>query len=96
MEDENQNPQLFMERVYSVNTHPKIKEAMIKFGIQKAKSMGIGVFTQEEEYKELIEDSMGNMDKVVLQSKGSRSPYVYTDAGGGKIPNGVFSIEIYN
>lgn len=96
LEDENQNPQLFMERVYSVNTHPKIKEAMIRFGIQKAKSVGIGVHTQEEEYKELTGERATGEDKVVLHSKGSRSPYTYTDAGGGKVPNGIFKVEIYN
>jgi len=96
MEDEKQNPQLFMERVYSVNTHPKIKEAMIRFGVQKAKSMGIGVHTQEEEYKELTRGDVAGDDKTVLHSRGSRSPYTYTDAGGGKVPNGIFKVEIYS
>ncbi len=96
MEDEKQNPQLFMERVYSVNTHPKIKEAMIRFGVQKAKSLGIGIHTQEEEYRDLIGERTAGEDKIVLYSKGSRSPYTYTDAGGGKVPNGIFKVEIYN
>lgn len=96
MEDENQNPRLFMERVYSTNTHPKVKEAMIKFGIQKAKSMGINIHTQDEEYKELTGERLSGEDKIILHSKGSRSPFTYTDAGGGKVPNGIFNIEIYN
>jgi len=94
MEDENQNPQLFMERVYSVNTHTKIKEAMIRFAVQKAKSMGIKVYTQEAEYENLTQEGIKSEDVVVLHSRGSRSPYVYTDAGGGKVPNGVFKVEI--
>ncbi len=96
MEDEKQNPQLFMERVYSVNTHPKIKEAMIRFGVQKARSIGIGIHTQENEYKELTGEGATREGGVILHSRGSRSPYTYTDAGGGKVPNGIFKVEIYN
>lgn len=96
MEDGNQNPQLFMERVYSINTHPKIKEAMIRLGVQKAKSIGIGIYTREEEYKDLTRERVSGEDKITLHSRGSRSPFAYTDAGGGKVPNGIFKVEIYN
>jgi len=97
MEDEKHDPQLFMERVYSVNNHPKIKEAMVQCAAKKAKSMGVGIYTQDEECRELARggDASGD-NKVVLYSRGSRSPYTYTDAGGGKVPNGIFKVEIYS
>jgi len=30
---------------------------------------------------------------VDIYSRGSRSPYVYTDAGGGKMRNGIYVIR---
>lgn len=94
MEDDKHDPHLFMERVYSVNTHPKIREALIRFGIEKAKSMGIEAHTEEKEFKHLT-GSNTETGSIVLYSRGSRSPFTYTDAGGGKVPNGVFKIEEY-
>jgi hypothetical protein len=94
MEDDLQNPQLFMERVYSVNANPKLKEIMVRFAIQKAKSMEIDMHTDEKDYKDIVEDNFGNK-KISLYSRGSRSPYTYTDSGGGKVLNGIFKVETY-
>ena len=82
-----------MERVYSVNAHPKIREAIIKFGKEKARGMGINFHGEKS-----LEDSeeVVTRGKIVLYSKGSRSAFTYTDSGGGRAANGVFDVELYD
>ena len=77
MADKAGKPRLFMEGVYSVNPHEKIKEAMTNFAQTKAKKMGIKFCD----------------DKETLYNSGSRCPFVYTDAGGGKMPQGKFTVN---
>ncbi len=83
LEDEEGKPFLFMERVYSSNNHPKIVSAVVRFGIQKAQKMGIGFYSENEK----------TGARHTLRSRGSRSAKVYTDAGGGSMENGVFTIK---
>ena len=86
--NENGEPQLFLESVYSVNTHPKIKEAMHAFARQKAQAMGVEIYTKHEGLG--LESSGG--PSTTLISRGSRAPYVYVDAIGGKARNGIYEI----
>lgn len=92
VEDNAGQPQLFMERVYSVNTHPKVKEAMVRFALRKAEILGVTCYTHEGVFADMFE--MGS-ELTVLHNRGSRSPYVYTDAGGGKMPDGVFEVKAF-
>ncbi|OHB21883.1 MAG: hypothetical protein A2939_01275 [Parcubacteria group bacterium RIFCSPLOWO2_01_FULL_48_18] len=89
LEDESRNPALFLERVYSVNAHSKIAETVIAFAKEKARHMNAVL------YSHMLEgaDSPDEIRTANLISKNSRSPYVYTDAGGGRIKNGVFTIR---
>lgn len=89
LEDEAGAPVLFMERVYSVNFHPKIKEALGNFLQRKAEQMGVKYRTQE--YTALNGDLTN--EALILRSKSSRSPFVYSDAGGGKMADGRFEIR---
>ncbi len=89
LEDENGYPHLFLERVYSVNPHPKIEEAIINFAKRKAEIMKVGL------YSETIVDMESESDLYqhgTLYSRGSRAPYVYTDSGGGRKKDGVYSV----
>lgn len=58
--------------------------------------MGINFYTQERGYEEFEGDGGENEEKVILYGKGSRNPFIYTDAGKGKIPNGIFKVEVYS
>lgn len=90
MEDESGQPQLFLERIYSSNSHHKVPEAVVSFAKEKAKKIGVGLYSNSVE---------GNVDYLIesapktLKNKNSRSPYVYTDAGGGRVRNGQFVIK---
>lgn len=75
------NPAIFSERVYSVNSHPKINEAIENYVRQKANIMGIPYAITGK----------SSISESIFQT-GSRSPFVYTDAGGGLVSNGVFEI----
>lgn len=76
-------PILYAEDVYSTNAHPKIREAVARFVQQKADSLGI---------RYSIHGRHGS-DRIVLKQTGSRSPFVYTDNGGGLRRHGIFSID---
>ena len=89
LENEDGSPQLFMERVYSVNSHQKISEAMAQFAKNKARKLNIGLFSHSLEGMEEEQDVLA----ADLHSRGSRSPYVYTDAGGGLKKNGIYTIR---
>ena len=90
MEDKEGRPALFMERIHSANLHPKIDEAMMGLAKDKARKMGVGLYSHASEG---IIESNKEEDIKTLYSRGGRSPYVYTDAGGGLKRGGVFSIE---
>lgn len=88
MSDNNGKPQLFCERVYSVNPHPNIKEVVTRFANEKAKAMGVQLYIENGQVKDL--EDIVTKD---LFSKGSRTPYVYTDSGGGLMRKGNFVIK---
>ncbi len=93
LEDEQGNPQLFLERVYSTNPHPKIQEAFVAFAKRKAASMRAGLFTHVAEgVEEDGEVRAAEKQEARLISRGSRAPYVYTDAGEGLKRGGEFEI----
>lgn len=87
LSDESDEPQLFLERVYSTNQHPKIAEAMTTFAQTKARDMGIALYGSS--------DTPGADPRHTrtLSSHGSRSSYVYTDAGGGLRPDGIYEVK---
>jgi len=90
LEDEQGNPQLFIERMYLSNPHVKVMEAMQRLAINKAKRMGVYVYSLETT---MIEQERIIMEKpVTLRNKASRSGYIYTDSGGGKVKDGIFTV----
>lgn len=89
LEDEFGKPQLFIERLYSTNSHSKIGQAIQKVVIDKAKQMGVGVYTHSKESVEDIE----SITTADLTNHRSRTPWVYTDAGGGKCKDGTFTVH---
>jgi hypothetical protein len=96
LEDEKGRPTLFMERVYSTNSHPKIKETMVNFLRQKAERMGVPWKTHEihtQDVKQSDEQS-DDGESHVLRNRNSRSPFVYTDAGGGLVADGRFEVRV--
>jgi hypothetical protein len=88
LSDEDGNPQLFLERIYSTNAHQKINEAVINFAKEKAKALGVKLFSHGKRNTKIT-----NIQHATLQSSGSRTPFVYTDAGGGKRKNGIYKIQ---
>jgi hypothetical protein len=87
VEDDDNKPQLFIERTYSANPHPKINEAIVNFAKLKAEKMNVGLYASV---------SVGPDQKTTaadLHNNNSRSAYVYTDAAGGRIPKGRFTIR---
>ncbi len=80
-------PKLFMEYVYSNNTHFKIKEVMLQLAKNKGAKMGIKVYVDQNLSKNV------SPSHEVLINKNTRGGYVYTDAGEGLKKNGVFSIN---
>lgn len=91
LEREDGSPALFLERVYSSNVHPKIKEMTVRLVMRKADAMGIPLFTSRAE--QVVEDAGDDLPTAKLESRGSRAGFVYTDAGGGKAPGGVYTID---
>jgi hypothetical protein len=89
LRDKKDFPTLFLERVYAFQQHKKIDEAIVKFAKSKAKQMGVKVYTSPGEFSDFVRSK----SDVGLKSTGSRAPFVYTDAGGGKRKNGKFMIN---
>lgn len=91
MSDDAGQPYLFLEDVYSVNPHHKIKEAILNFGKKKAKSMGIDLCALKLAFASNQQDDQSTA--VNLYNYASRSPYIYTDSGNGLIRGGKFIIK---
>ncbi|MFA6227713.1 MAG: hypothetical protein WC668_00830 [Patescibacteria group bacterium] len=87
VEDDDNKPQLFIERTYSANPHPKINEAIVNFAKLKAEKMNVGL------YASVSVGSNQGTAAADLHNNNSRSAYVYTDAAGGRIPKGRFTIR---
>jgi hypothetical protein len=88
--DEQGNPQLFLERIYSVNQHPEVKQEVLRAAQTKAKALGVNLYSHEAEF-DCAEQEV--QEPVDLFSHGSRSPAIYSDAGGGLMPDGIFAIH---
>jgi hypothetical protein len=93
LEDEERKPQLFLERIYSVNNHHKIREAIAGFAKKKAEAIGCHLYTHSREIEKDSAIPGTIAEETELISRNSRSPYVYTDAGGGKMPRGKYAIQ---
>jgi len=94
LEDENGQPRLFVERVYSVNPNTAIAKAIIGLAKQKADKMNTAVFSQETKWWNNDEEDESppvqasesvKKNTTTLKGCGGRSPVVYSDAGGGLI-----------
>lgn len=88
LEQETGDPELFIERIYTVNPHEKIREAIIKMAQRKATALGVNLYSHEVDHVSEFEDVLIAEDAEALFSRGSRSGYIYTDAGGGLQKNG--------
>ncbi len=90
LEDAEGKPQIFLEQVYSVNAHPKIIDAVLAVAKRKAEKMGVQCHTT---IRSFMFDLEAEREVQTLLSKGSRSGYVYTDAGSGRRRNGEYSVQ---
>jgi len=88
--DKNNKPQLFLERIYTVNPHATIDKAIIGFAKQKAKKMGAKLYSHSAEIEQQVSEDYELTD---LTSQASRASHVYTDAGGGLMKNGEYSVR---
>lgn len=82
MEDSQGRPQLFMERVYSVDSHPNVKKLIQKFAKQKADKIGVSLYKGRRTAMSEGEEVMKS-DGVSLKNVGSRTPFVYSDNAAG-------------
>lgn len=89
LENENGDPKLFLERLYTTNAHEKIRELVVSLAEDKARALGVGLYGHALEGREAPEES----EVVDLYSRSSHSAYVYTDAGGGNRRRGVYKIS---
>ena len=84
LEDDDGNPHLHMELVYSAAASSVIKEIFLKHALKKAEKMKIDLFIgrniEESEKNEFNFEKSG----VTLFSNGSRAPKVYVDSAGGE------------
>ncbi len=90
LEDADGKPTLFIERIYSTNPHPKIAESIMAFAKRKVEVMGCKIYSHAMEG---LGDEAGEHETATLISRGSRAPYVYTDAGGGLRRGGKYEIK---
>jgi folate-dependent phosphoribosylglycinamide formyltransferase PurN len=88
LEDESGRPQLFIERIYSSSEHEAIYDSLYEFAQRKAEAMGVRLYSHTLENDFEIEDA----EPEVLESRGSRTGFVYSDAAGGIKYDGVFKI----
>ncbi|MEY2664955.1 MAG: hypothetical protein RLZZ480_60 [Candidatus Parcubacteria bacterium] len=86
MEDKEKQPALFAERIYSVNAHHKISEAIIAFAKQKAEKMGTKLYSSGDNF-------VAAKGVSTLFNSGTRSSATYSDAGQGFVRGGVFRIS---
>lgn len=91
LEGENGLPALLIERVYSANVHPKIKEIFVRLAKQKASDMGVPLYADRGD--QIVGEESVTAASPRLQSRGSRSAFVYTDAGGGRARRGIYSVN---
>ena len=93
LEDPEQKPALFLERLYSTNVHPKVKELAVRFALKKAAQLGVELYSSFAEGVVGVEEDGDAADASgYLRSRGSRSGFVYTDAGGGLRQRGDYTI----
>jgi len=90
LNDENGNPAIFLERVYSTNLHEKIDKAVVNLATDKARAMGVGLYSREVAV--VSEEDFGEEGYANLKSNGSRTPWIYTDAAGGSARDGQFEV----
>jgi hypothetical protein len=86
LSNEEGEPVLYLEDIYSASVSPEIRRVLTDFAIEKAKKLGVPLavsFTPEG-------FTLTRQGK--LSSYGSRSEFVYTDSGGGLRKAGKFDI----
>jgi hypothetical protein len=88
--DENHNPVLFMEKLYTRNgvNEELTRQNIIEGCRQKAQSMGIALAASGEDYTDLN----ANEYPGALESLGGPAPYEYVDAIGDIAKGGIYSI----
>lgn len=89
LSDKDGCPALFLERVYMNNFHRSIQDAIVATALGKAEKLGVTLYSHECEGN--IEQDLGGTAQDLF-SFGGRSPYQYTDAGGGLVRLGRFTI----
>lgn len=85
LEDRQGSPQIFIEEIYSSISDPFIQKAIEQFAVEKANALGVQAYVYDSE-------SLEHAPDVVLKNTGSRTPWVYSDAGS-ESPNGQFSLS---
>jgi len=87
--DEKGSPVLFMERLYTKKSDPKLAELILQGCLSKAKIMGLPLVASIKDYPELAKNAVY---PGALKALGGPAPYEYVDALGGIQKDGQFSI----
>lgn len=82
-------PVLFLERYYTLNGNPIIRDSLLKFALHRAKELNLPLLSKEV----LIGDN-NNLKTYSgeIESVGSTAHFEYTDAGSG-MTNGIYTIR---
>lgn len=90
LQDQHKNPVLFLERTYSVNAHPHFHDLTLNLAKKKATAMNVPLFSEQPHTDDDIADFDG---ETKIMSEASRTPFVYSDAGGGLCEEGSYVIS---
>ena len=86
LDTKNNQPVLFQDRTYPYPCSEQYEALLNNLAEERAKKLGLKLFT-------INQRSNCSAETHVLTSLGSCSPYEYSDASGGKMPNGKFTIN---
>ena len=96
LEDENGDPQLHAEMIYSASASPVIEKSLLTHAIKKAEMLEAKLFVTQgfnEEEDEIENDFKFTVKNKTLLSKGSRAPKVYVDSVGGEQSRGKYKMR---
>jgi len=101
LEDAEGKPGLHVDTIYSVDISDGVKRALYAHAVEKAEKMQMPVYTSQMSQNEgggiVVSTEIKGVTatNVVdeLASNGSRAPFVYVDASGGRQKNGVYKIN---
>jgi len=85
VKDDQENPSLLLERIYTANPHNTIRNAIVTFAKQKARTMKTNLYTAENKNVPIVE-SQFKQSRTTLHAVDSHTPRIYSDAGEALAP----------